>query len=114
MTPQELRSNLRMFTGCEQPFKHAISKMLYTDGVQYFAKNAGAYWFLDIVGTEVLPQGHEFAVVKLVSKDSKGTVVVEDGKDNFIWQKAIDYTDAPVGVWSFYLINGMLLLPSEY
>jgi len=114
MNTQELKSGLAHFTGTEQWWKHNITAMTYTDGVRYFAQNAGAYWFLDIVGTEVMPQGHEFAAVKLVSKDGKATIVVEDGNGNTSWEKKIDFTDCPEGVWSFYLIDAVLLLPSEY
>ena len=75
---------------------------------------AGAYWFIDIVGTEIHPMNLEFAVVKLVSKDGAGSVVVEDGNGNTSWEKKIEFTDCPEGVWSFYLVDGTLLLPSEY
>lgn len=114
MNTQELKANLAQFTGTDQWWKHSITAMTYTDGVKYFAEKAGAYWFLDIVGTEVMPHKHDFAVVKLVSKDNKATIVVEDGNGNTSWEKKIEFTDCPEGVWSFYLIYTVLLLPSEY
>ena len=114
ISPQDLKSNLSQFTGTEQWWKHSLSDMTYTDGVRYFAKEAGCYWFLDIVGTEVMPQGHEFAVVKLASKEGKATIVIEDGNGNATWKKQIEFTDCPEGNWSFYLIDTVMLLPSEY
>lgn len=113
-TPQELRAVLAHYYGSENIYSHSLSKLVYTDGARAFAINAGAYWFIDIVGTEIHPMNLEFAVVKLVSKDGAGSVVVEDGNGNTSWEKKIEFTDCPQGVWSFYLVNGTLLLPSEY
>lgn len=114
MTPNELRLALRQFTGTEHWYRHNPTSLVYTDGVQYFAEKAGAYWFLDIVGTEVLALRMEFAVVKLVSKDNAGSIVVEDGNGNISWEKKLDFTDAPEGVWSFYLQDKIIIIPSEY
>jgi len=113
-TPQELRAILANYYGSENIYDHRLTKLRYTDGARAFAINAGAYWFIDIVGTEILPMNLEFGVVKLVSKDNAASVVVEDGNGNPSWTKKIEFTDCPEGVWSFYLIDGTLLLPSEY
>jgi len=41
-------ADLARFTGTEQWFRHSInSKVLYTEGTQYLAEHAGAYWLLD-------------------------------------------------------------------
>ena len=31
-----------------------------------------------------------------------------------VYERAIDYTDCPEGVWKFYFIGNILMLPQEY
>ncbi len=41
-------TELHHFTGSEVWYRHPLyRKFLYTEGVQYVAKNAGAYWLID-------------------------------------------------------------------
>ena len=54
MDTQDLQRHLRQFTGSECWYRHNLNRnTIYTDGVQFFAENAGAYWFIDIVATEL-------------------------------------------------------------
>lgn len=116
----DLQSNLGQFIGTEQyHFNPLYPWLKYTDGVQYFAEHAGggAYWFLDIVGTEVQPltRRRPFLTVDLVVNSySSAAIVVTDGNDRELWRKAINGTDCPVGTWRFFLQRGVLMLTSEY
>lgn len=120
MNAEELKQNLKQFTGTENVYNHALNQSLsYTDGVRFFARNAGggAYWFLDIVATEYKPltKTHDFLSIALsVDEKSVGRITVTDGNDNVIAKKYIDYTDCPTGKWQFFLTNNVLLLTSEY
>lgn len=117
--------DLRSFTGTSTWYRHGLERsMLYTDGVRYFAERAGggAYWFLDIVATELF-------VVQLAAGRLDVTLTVTDkakaviearigpaagcGLDGVIWRRRIDYTDCPAGVWRFVFVNNVLCLPSE-
>lgn len=114
----ELKHELRMFTGTEQWYQHGLVRaFMYTDGVKYFAENAGggAYWLLDILATELLPKQkkYPFIAVKFVV-GKKNAITATDGNDTQIYSKKIDYTDCPEGTWEFYLIDNILLLTSEY
>lgn len=116
---QLLEQDLNQFTGTDQWYRHGlVPKMLYTDGVRYFAENAGggAYWFLDIVATELfqLQSKVGFVVITADVAESKAQLYADDGNDNVIWQREIEYTDMPTGKWKFYLTDNVLLLPSEY
>lgn len=124
MNAMELSRNLGHFYGTEQWHRNPLyPKMLYTDGVEFFAENAGggAYWFLDIVGTEVFDlhrKGEEFIVVKLTvypeARDGvEAVITADDGNDNILWTREIHMTDCPVGEWKFYLENNVLCLPAE-
>lgn len=118
--PNQLKKDLTNFYGTEKWYRHVLVRsMVYTDGVQYFAENAGsgAYWFLDIVATEIYPlkPQHPFMVVKLLSEDNVPTIIAEDGNDNVVYKRDdIEYTDCPEGVWEFFLTDNVFLLPSEY
>lgn len=116
ITSQELQVLLSNHYGTSNHFRHSFTKMLYTDGVKAFAENAEAYWFLDIISTEVLQKQsvEEFInVVLKVSEKLSAVITADDGNGNVFWTKRVPYTDCPEGDWKFYLVNGVLILPSE-
>ena len=112
-----LRADLSAFIGTENWHRHGINRqMLLTDGVVYYADQAGAWWFLDIVATEVM-RFHPmkpFLVIDLDVEDGKADISVSDGNDLSLWHRHIQFTDAPDGLWRFYLADNVMLLPSEY
>ena len=120
MKTAKLSADLKMFTGTEQWFRHPLSSnFLYTDGVKFFAEHCGggAYWFLDILATELadLQEKEEFMSITLdVFDDDSAKITADDGNGNVLWTRNIDFTDAEVGTWKFFLTNNVLLLPSEY
>ena len=114
-----LSAELQMFMGTEQWFRHPLSSNFkYTDGVKFFAEHCGggAYWFLDILATELadLQEKEEFMSITLDVVDSSAKITADDGNGNVLWTRNIDFTDAEKGTWKFYLTNNVLLLPSEY
>ena len=118
MNNTELKQGLAHFTGTEHYFLHAISRMKYTDGVQFFAENAGggAYWFLDIVGTELMQihMTEPFVSIMLKAENGQADIIATDGNDKALYQRHIEFTDCPDGEWTFYLIDAILLLTGEY
>lgn len=115
---EELAAALRRFTGTEGHYKHWLKRMTYTDGVKFFAENAGggSHWFLDVVATEIMPLQDEeaFISIELTVKGEQAVVTATDGNDNQLYTRVIGYTDCPDGAWHFYLINNIMLLRSEY
>lgn len=116
----ELKSALAGFTGTDGYHFNPLYRWLnYTDGVRYFAQHAGhgAYWFLDIVGTELRShaRSESFLLVTLEVKDGAAHLSAKVDSDRpEIWSRDIDFTDCPEGEWQFYLIDNVMLLPSEY
>ncbi len=112
-----LRADLSAFIGTENWHCHALNRqMLLTDGVVYFAETAGCYWFLDIVATEVM-RFHPmkpFLVIDLDVRAGAADIVVGDGDGVNLFKRHIHFTDAPSGLWRFYLTDNVLLLPGEY
>ncbi len=118
MDSSKLKQNLAQFTGTENYYRHVMSRMKYTDGVQFFAENAGggAYWFLDIVGTELMEiqQSQPFISIKLSAQECKADICATDGNDTPLYMRHIAFTDCPDGEWEFYLIDEIMLLTREY
>jgi hypothetical protein len=113
----DLQNNLRMFTGTEFWYQHPLNKKIYyTEGVKYFCKTTGAYWFLDalVPQPEILKQAETFAhIILSVSPEHIAKISVNDG-DVEVFSLDNISTDCPVGNWEFYFYNNVVLLPSEY
>jgi len=113
-----LSENLSQFYGTENYYKTFVfnPKLRHTDGVQYFADTAGAFWLLDIIATEIyrLSAKHDFIAIDLDVNNGKAKITADDGNDHRIFQKNISYTDCPNGAYRFWLTGDVLMLPSEY
>jgi hypothetical protein len=93
--------------------------MLYTDGVRFFAENGGthgAYWFLDIVGTELKEWARKqpFMSVHLIVKGDEAVIQADDGNGNVFYRRDIAFTDMQEGDWQFFYTDNVLMLPGEY
>lgn len=112
---------LDQFTGTETYHRHPFfsKHIVWTDGVQYFIENAGngAYWFLDILLTELaeLHREHLFISITLsVTPQARAVIKATDGNETQLWSHQIDFTDCPVGDYRFFLTDNVILLTSEY
>lgn len=120
LSTSQLKTNLSQFIGTTGYFYNPLyPSMKYTDGVKYLAENAGeqgAYWLLDIIGTEFFPKYKEedFILFRLKVSGDHMLISVEDGNNNILETKDIVFTDFQEGEWSLYLEHGVLLLPSEH
>ena len=114
------RADLMQFTGSEHWYRHAMVRdILYTDGVQYLAETAGAYWLIDEIAFaqrfDKLLAAEEFQSWKLnVNADHAATLTCEDGNGGVVFTKAIECTDFPLAEITLYFMNNTILLPSEY
>lgn len=120
-------SLLAQFTGSESFTEYG--PIVLTEGMVYVARNggsaagAGAFWLLDIATSyRSVPavRREPFQVYKLTkNKTGSGAVVtVEDGNENIVHRQRIPYTDFDFAnggdTFTFWLIEGTALLPSEY
>jgi hypothetical protein len=120
MTKTLNKADLAQFTGSENWYRHAINRaVLFTDGAKVVADQAGAYWLLDEIAiiqphnARVAAEG--FQVWKLaVNADQTGILTCDDGNDNVVYTKEIEYTDFPPDGITLYFTNNTILLPSEY
>lgn len=93
-----------------------VPQLVHTDGVHYFANEAGAWWFLDIVASEHYPlmKKEGFISIKLHVNDGKADIVAEDGDLNVLAKKHLAFTDCPSGDFNFFLVDNVLMLTQEY
>ena len=88
--------------------------MKYTDGVKYLATNADAYWLLTAIAS--YQRKEPFQVWRLEVNEDKTAVLTmrEDTGEPVLVEQEIKYTDFPLKEIKLWLINGVLILPSEY
>jgi hypothetical protein len=115
--------DLNNFTGTEQWYRHSLNRsFLYTDGIQYLAENAGAYWLIDEIALAnkfvKSLDDQEFQLWTLTKTGSSATLVCDDGDGNVLFTKPIPFTDFPFDSIKMYVEgdgeNRVLLLPSEH
>jgi len=88
-----------------------------TDGVIALAEAAGCYWLLDIIGSYQTDERLDpcFQVWTLVVNLDNNTAAVNGFNDmTLILSQDIPYTDFPLDAVKLYLMDGIILLPSEY
>jgi hypothetical protein len=114
------KADLIQFTGSESLFRHSLIRHIrYTEGVQYVAETAGAYWLIDeITFNQVAPAvaAEEFQHWKLVVDLERHAAILtcDDGNDVVVLTKRIEFTDFPLDEIRFYFVDNTILLPSEY
>jgi hypothetical protein len=109
---------LAQFTGTEHYYKNFLG-LLYTDGVQYLAETAEAYWLIDAIASwqpQVSRVAEEFQLWDLAVNENHGAVLTarRDSDQPPIVQQEIEYTSFPLKSIRLYVENGVLLLPSEH
>lgn len=116
-----LVAELGRFVGTSQYYFHPLyAWMKYTDGVKYFCEHAGngAYWFLDIIGTELKKPAsmNSMLWVNLMVSGDEASIYARNGSSQgrLVYNKNIPWTDCPPGKYLFYLQNGVFFLQSEY
>jgi hypothetical protein len=114
----ELKADLAMHTGTTRWFRHWSRRFTYTEGVQYLAEKAGAYWLIDLVASwcpHPSIKGEEFVLWTLsVKPDRTAVATADDGNGRELVRQDIPWTDFPLDEVRLYLTDDTLLLPSEY
>jgi len=136
ITANELKRELRQFTGDLERFRHSLNRqVIYTPGVQHLAERAGAYWLIDVIASWIGSPDFNRAVAAdarieslhywtLEVADAYGIVqaVIEDTEPPFAMKpfitQEIPVTDFPLpefNIWAgFDGTHWTLFLPSEY
>ncbi|MEG5170814.1 DUF6876 family protein [Microcoleus sp. B3-D7] len=129
---QQLQIGLQHCTGTTQYFKHSLTKLQYTEGIQYLAENAESYWLIDAIASyqhqlgkkENLKQfqvwllivGDDHKIIKsAVNHDAVLTCWEDTPKtgDKPVIRQDIPFTDFPLPEMKLYVKDSILMLPSE-
>ncbi len=111
-------ADLEHFTGSETWYTHKLFPSFhYTEGVRYVAQTASAYWLLDaIMSNQLKPalKNQQFQQWKLAVTARRGKLICDDGNGKVLHEQSILYTDFPETGVVIWLVDKVLLLPSEY
>jgi hypothetical protein len=116
----DLRSSLSHFTGTSRYIRDPFTGLMHTDGIEHLAERAEAYWLLSDISAvfQHHPKVKEipFQLWTLaVDEENKAVLTCQEDCDMpVIYEQKYEYTDFPAGTWKMYLIDGVLMVPSEY
>ena len=116
----DLKSSLSHFTGTSRYIHDPFTGLMHTDGIGHLVDRAEAHWLLSDIGAVL---GHHPKIKEMpfqlwalvVDEENKAILTCREDCDTLvIYEQKYEYTDFPVGTWKMYLIDGVLMLPSEY
>jgi hypothetical protein len=92
---------LAQFTGSTNFYRRGlVREVLYTEGVEYVAETAGAYWLLDEIALAqryIIPiKSEDFQVWDLkVEADQSAMLTCRNGNGREVYSKPLPFTDFP-------------------
>lgn len=92
----------------------------YTDGIEYLIEKADAKWLVDLIASYQVEKrifGIYFQIWTLtvdLNKKSGVLIMRQDTNAPVEIKEEIQYTDFPLDEIKIYLIDSIMLLPSEY
>lgn len=113
--PDELNG----FTGTEQYYKDpTMDSFVYTDGVKHVFDTYECRWLgVEISMAYVRKDMREESFITcelFVNEDSSATITFTDGNNEVLYVKEIEWTDFPLKGICLWLVNSVLILPTEY
>lgn len=116
------QAELDAFTGTENIYQHSFGKIHYTDGIKYLATEGQAFWLIDAIAShqtrQLLSQQdlEEFQLWQLTVSEDKSAVLTckSDSDTEPVVRQEVPYTDFPLNSTKLYLVDKVLMLPSEY
>ena len=104
--------------GTEDYYPHWLPGWVFTDGVKDLADACNSYWLIDLIvshQTDTKVKTQEFQVWDLKRiKGNRFIAICTDGDKNHVTQQVIPFSDFPFDTATIWLIDGVLLLPTEY
>ena len=102
----------------------AVRNLVATEGIKTMFDKLKCYWigdhvmsYLHDIKSKVDVYGNFFVVRVIVSEDKSASFVVDDGNENLVISRRVDFTDLSQNV-RFYLtfdsFRWTMLLPTEY
>jgi hypothetical protein len=123
--PKISEADLRQFTGSECLYQHWTKWLKYSEGVEYLAQKADAFWLIDAIASyqrdkriaqdpQNMLQDFQLWTLKLHNGGALLWLRRDSGKAHApVIEQVIEYTDFPLEKVTLYVENGVLCLPSE-
>lgn len=118
------KSELNQFTGTLSYYKLAYPgriTLFLTDGAQYLAEKARAFWLMDVIASYQFKLRKErFQTWHIETHDESAVVWADNGNDTKLVRQEIEYTDFPLDDLTLYAIyeehfgGWVVMLPGEY
>jgi len=113
------QSELNQFIGTEHYYNYPIMGMKFylTDGIKYMAEKCNAYWLLNEIFLSQIDEieHYPFQIWKLEKKDDQFVLTMKTDSDQpVLVRKVIKESDFPLDSFKCYLIDDVLILPSEH
>jgi len=126
----ELAAALPYFTGSTELHKSFLGSY-YTDGIRYLAEKAGAYWLIDLIASHqprvrqtllrIEERDFQLWILKQLPKTCKADWKIEAWTDTpgsdcsvKLTQQVIPYSDFPLDEFQCYVVDGTMMLKTEY
>lgn len=111
--------DLAQFIGSDYYYRHPFTKIVYTDGVKYLAETGSCYWLIDEIvfaqsNKRLKVEGFQTWTLTVDLQSKMAVLRCEDGNNNLLLSKDIEYTDFSLPSITLWLSNETLMLPSEY
>jgi hypothetical protein len=117
-TMSNANDHIQTGNGSENFYCHRPSLMLYTDGVKDLAEACQAYWLIDLIISHQCKKAvnlERFQVWELKrEKADKFFVKATDGNNNPVASQKIPFSDFPYDLATIWLVDGCMMLPTEY
>jgi hypothetical protein len=110
-----IQKELSGFIGTENWYSHWSTLLIYTDGIDYLAKNYGSYWLIDAIASYQKELTKEpFQIWKLNIEDEKAILTcLRDSDEPFLIKQEFIYPSMLEDI-TLYVADGTLMLPGEY
>jgi hypothetical protein len=118
ITMSNANDHIQTGNGSENFYCHRPSLILYTDGVKDIAEACQAYWLIDLIISHQCKKAvnlERFQVWELKrEKADKFFVKATDGNNNPVASQKIPFSDFPYDLATIWLVDGCIMLPTEY
>ncbi|MCB0740143.1 MAG: hypothetical protein KDB92_03640 [Chitinophagaceae bacterium] len=104
--------------GSENFYRHNLSGLIYTDSVKELAEGCQAYWLINLIichqcETQVRKESFQVWDLKR-TQENVFSILATDGNHNRVTSQEIPFSDFPYDLATIWLVDGCLMLPSEY
>ena len=120
-SPETILSELSHFHGSEEFYPYSLiglpKKYQLTEGVYYLCEAAECFWLVDLIlsyQTSLKLMYEPFQVWSLKKKPVGWSITCTDGNKLNLHSEHIPFSDFPLEEITIWLIDGVLMLPSEY